>query len=42
KDGSITAAAVDDTYCFSFAMPNCTLHLGPLSPSERYIAEENG
>lgn len=42
QGGRITAGEIDDVYCLSFAMPNCTLHLGPLSPSERYKREESG
>ncbi|CAM9261168.1 unnamed protein product, partial [Choristocarpus tenellus] len=42
EDGSITAAAIDDIYCLSFAMPNCTLHLGYLSPSDHYASEAEG
>ncbi|CBJ48674.1 conserved unknown protein [Ectocarpus siliculosus] len=42
KDGSISAAEIDETYCLSFVMPNCTLHLGPLGPADRYARENEG
>ncbi|CAM9509995.1 unnamed protein product [Scytosiphon promiscuus] len=41
KNGRLSSADIDETYCLSFVMPNCMLHLGPLSPSDRY-AQENG
>ncbi|CAN0295941.1 unnamed protein product, partial [Ectocarpus sp. 12 AP-2014] len=42
KDGCISAAEIDETYCLSFVMPNCTLHLGPLGPADRYARENEG
>ncbi|CAN0052969.1 unnamed protein product, partial [Ectocarpus sp. 4 AP-2014] len=42
KDGCISAAEIDETYCLSFVMPNCTLHLGPLGPADRYVRENEG
>lgn len=41
KSGSITASEINETYCLSFAMPKCILHLGTLSPSDRYARENN-
>ncbi|CAN0302638.1 unnamed protein product, partial [Laminaria digitata] len=40
--GSVTGALIDETYCLTFVMPNCTLHLGPMSPSDRYAEESKG
>eukprot|EP00903_Cladosiphon_okamuranus_P007935 g7660.t1 len=42
EDGCVTSAEIDETYCLSFVMPNCTLHLGPVSPADRYAQESNG
>lgn len=42
QGGCVTSAAIDETYCLSFVMPNCTLHLGPMSPSDRYARESAG
>lgn len=42
QDGCISAADIDETYCLSFVMPNCTLHLGPLGPADRYARENEG
>ena len=42
QDGCVSSAEIDETYCLSFVMPNCTLHLGPMSPADRYAQENNG
>ena len=38
----MTGALIDETYCLTFVMPNCTLHLAPMSPSDRYARESAG
>ncbi|CAM9149010.1 unnamed protein product, partial [Hapterophycus canaliculatus] len=42
KGGCLSSVDIDETYCLSFVMPNCMLHLGPLSPSDRYAQENDG
>lgn len=42
QDGCVSSTEIDETYCLSFVMPNCTLHLGPVSPADRYAQESNG
>eukprot|EP01041_Mallomonas_annulata_P013781 gene13781-29301_t len=39
KDGSTTAANIDETYCLSFVMPNCLIHLSLLPPIEKRTQE---
>ncbi|KAJ8599357.1 hypothetical protein CTAYLR_007008 [Chrysophaeum taylorii] len=41
KDGSTTAAAIDDVYCLSYVMPGCKIHLSPISPQDRTTDAEN-
>lgn len=39
-DGCCKAEEIDEIYCLSFVMPNCLIHLSPLSPQERRVKEE--
>jgi hypothetical protein len=34
-NGSMTAASIDDVYCFSYVMPNCSVRLSSFSPAEK-------
>eukprot|EP00614_Pseudopedinella_elastica_P002946 CAMPEP_0172607934 /NCGR_PEP_ID=MMETSP1068-20121228/28056_1 /TAXON_ID=35684 /ORGANISM="Pseudopedinella elastica, Strain CCMP716" /LENGTH=367 /DNA_ID=CAMNT_0013411063 /DNA_START=206 /DNA_END=1309 /DNA_ORIENTATION=+ len=34
KDGSLTAAAIDEEYCLTDVMPGCQIHLSRISPEE--------
>jgi hypothetical protein len=34
KDGSLTAAIIDEEYCLSDVMPGCQIHLSRISPEE--------
>uniref|UniRef100_A0A0G4HCL6 SH3b domain-containing protein n=1 Tax=Chromera velia CCMP2878 TaxID=1169474 RepID=A0A0G4HCL6_9ALVE len=34
KEGSMTAAAIDDELCVSFVMPKCKIHLSKATPAE--------
>jgi len=38
KDGVLTAAAIDEEYCLSDAMPNCQIHLSRISPVSEKLA----
>jgi len=39
KDGKITAAEIDDTYCLSDVMPGCKIHLSIKDAQEKYKLE---
>ena len=39
-DGCCHASEIDDIYCLSFVMPNCSIHLSSLSPQERRLRED--
>jgi hypothetical protein len=38
-DGSLAAAAVDEEYCLSYAMPNCSVHLSRVPNAQRLECE---
>lgn len=42
KDGKITAAEIDETYCLSDVMPGCKIHLSSKPSEEKYKMESAG
>lgn len=41
-DGSTTAEIIDDTYCLSFVMPDCLIHLSLYDAKEKRRLEDEG